>query len=137
MNSNELRPIETYQDLISEKARLERLIENQKNIIRHDLDELKAEFKKEIKPAIDAASFVKKLAKPETRNETLVTIGSNIALDLILKRALRGSNLLVQLILPKIIKNYTTHFLHSFKQKSTLQNKKSIGVSEHSIDSRY
>lgn len=134
--NEELRNITDHTQLLQERARLQALIENQKNIVRHDLDELKAEFKKEIKPAIDAASFVKKLAKPETRNETIVTIGSNIALDLILKRMLRGSNLLVQLILPKIIKNYTTHFLHSFK-KPTIQNIKTMRESEHSIDSRY
>jgi hypothetical protein len=117
MSSNELTSIQTYQDLISEKARLEKLIENQKNIIRHDLDELKAEFKKEIKPAIDAANFVKKIARPETRSETILTVGAGLLLDFTLKRVLRNSNILLQVAIPRILKNYTTHFFHSLKKK--------------------
>jgi hypothetical protein len=105
--------IKSYKTLIDEKERLERLIENQKNIIRHDLDELKAEFKKEIKPAIDAANFVKKIARPETRNTTLITASAGLALDLVLKRIFKGSNLLVQVLIPRLIKNYTTHFFNN------------------------
>jgi hypothetical protein len=102
--------IRTHEDLIAERIRLEGLIANQKNIIRHDLDELKAGFKKEIKPAVDAAEFVKKLVKPETRNETIITVGAQIAIDLIMRRLLRKSNVLVQVLLPRILKNYSSHF---------------------------
>lgn len=128
MNNNVLpipySKITTYRDLQEERAQLERQIDNQKNIIRHDLDELKAEFKKEIRPAIDAAEFIKKLAKPETRNRTILSIGANLAVDLALRGLLGRSNLIVQLLLPKVIKNYATHLLTSFKSKPMLNRTK-------------
>jgi hypothetical protein len=114
--NNKTDIISTYQDLVLERARLETLIENQKNIIRHDFDELKSEFKREIKPAIDTANFVKKFVKPETRNQTIAKVGVTIALDLILRRAMRGSNVLAQVLIPRLLKNYTTHFLHFLKK---------------------
>jgi hypothetical protein len=116
MNSSHTEIICTHEDLISERVRLETLIENQKNIIRHDFDELKSEFRKEIKPAIDTANFVKKFVKPETRNQTIVKVGVTLAVDLMLRRALRGSNIVVQVLIPRLLKNYTTHFFHMLRK---------------------
>lgn len=104
-----------YEDLLDERKRLELLIENQKNIIRHDLEELKNEFKKEIRPAIDAATFVKKLTKPETRNETILKVGANLAFDIVLNSVFNKSNFLVKLIVPRLLKNYTSHILYKFQ----------------------
>ena len=112
MSDSGFGKIKTYEDLIAERVRLEGLIVNQKNIIRHDLDELKAGFKKEIKPAVDAAAFVKKIVRPETRNETLITVGTQIAIDLVMRRLLRKSNVLVQVLLPRILKNYSSHIFN-------------------------
>jgi hypothetical protein len=121
MNDLQTGKIRTYEDLIAERVRLEGLIANQKNIIRHDLDELKAGFKKEIKPAVDAAEFVKKLVRPETRNETIITVGTQIAIDLVMRRLLKKSNVLVQVLLPRILKNYSSHF---FKKPVALSQRK-------------
>jgi hypothetical protein len=121
MNHNG-KTISRYEDLVAERRRLEQLIDNQKNIIRHDLDELKLEFKKEIKPAVEAAAFVKKIARPETRNETLFKIGTGLLLDIFLKRVFRNSSAVVQVILPKIIKNYSTHVIHALGNRAILLN---------------
>jgi hypothetical protein len=111
------RTITNFNDLLDEKQRLEMLIENQKNIVRHDFDELKGQFKKEIKPALDAAAFVKKVAKPTTRNETVLRAAAGIVLDLALRKLLFRSNFLVQLLIPKIAKNYASHLLSSKSTK--------------------
>jgi hypothetical protein len=118
---NEGKIIDNYHQLLNEKERLERLIENQKNIIRHDLDELKIEFKKEIKPAIDAAMFVKRFAKPQTRKQAILTTGTGIILDLALRKILKGSNVVIQFLLPRLIKNYTSNMFLNAPKKSLSQ----------------
>jgi hypothetical protein len=117
---NEDRIITNYDQLIDEKYRLERLIENQRNIIRHDLAELKNEFKKEIRPAIDAATFVRKFAQPLSRKQAIITTGTGIILDLVLRKVLKGSNVLIQFALPRLIKSYTRNVLVNAK-KTTVQ----------------
>jgi len=115
---NKMLPdIQNYDELMAERTRLESLIDNQKNIIRHDLDELKAEFKKEIRPAIEAANVVKKFARPETRVNALVTTGSGLLIDLIFKKIFKNS-LVMQVLVPKILKNYTTHVIQRLKNNS-------------------
>jgi hypothetical protein len=119
MNKN-LPEIRNHQELMAERAHLETLIENQKNIIRHDLDELKAEFKKEIRPAIDAANVVKKFARPETRTNAIIATGTGFLIDLVLKRAFRKSNIVVQLLIPRMLKNYTSHLIHRISSHSSV-----------------
>ena len=103
--------IADFETLLSEKRRLEALIQYQKNIIRHDFDELKSQFKKEIKPALDTATFVKRIARPETRLETLLVAGSGIAIDFAFRRLFGRSNFLIQMLLPKLVKRYAKRFL--------------------------
>ena len=105
--------INSYQDLQAERERLEEVIKVQKLRIRHDMDELKAEAKKEFKPVADAAEFVKKLASPATRNDTLLGIGTNLTLEVLIRRLFAKSGILIQLFLPTILKNYSTHVLYS------------------------
>jgi hypothetical protein len=109
--------IMTYEDLLQEKARLEVLIQNQKNIVRHDVDELRAEFRKEIKPVVDTAKFFKKVIVPSTRNQSLVNAGANAAIDIALTAFLGKSSFLVRAILPRIVKTYTSNFLQRFNWK--------------------
>jgi hypothetical protein len=97
--------VTSYKELLEEKQKLQVLIQNQKNIIRHDLQELKTQFKKEIKPAIDAGKFVKKITAAEARNKTVLTIGARLAIDLLARTMLRNSNIFVRTFLPVIAKN--------------------------------
>lgn len=119
----------TYSDLLREKARLEALIENQKNIVRHDLDELKTEFKKEIKPAMDAASFIKKVALPEKRKKTMLHVGAGVAIDLIIGSIFPKSNFLLRLFIPKLLKKYTTYYLSTLSGLSSTKKIQSKKVS--------
>src|SRR5690242_3671131 len=80
--------ISSYQDLLEERKRLEEVIKFQKLRIRQDIDELKEEAKNQLKPVIDAAEFVKKLAVPATRNDTLLGIGTNLTLEVLIRRLL-------------------------------------------------
>ena len=112
MNNAQERIISTYDDLLAERKQLETLIDKQKNLIRHDLDEIKNEFKKEIKPAIEAGNFIKKLISPETRNRTIVTTGASIIIDLLVKKLLGNSNLLARVLIPTLLKNYSSYLFN-------------------------
>lgn len=104
--NNEKVSIPDYAALLAEKERLEHLIRIQKNIIRHDLDELKMQFRKEIRPAIDAAGFIKKIMSPDTRKSTLLYIGANFIFDLVFSGIFRRSHILVRLFAPRLMKKY-------------------------------
>jgi hypothetical protein len=110
-NSPSLQRITSCDDLQYERRRLEALIKHQKYIVRQDLDELKNELKQEIRPALEAASLVKKLTTRETRNETVLQIGSTVLIDLLLRRLFARSNVFIRLAVPALLKNYSSHLL--------------------------
>jgi hypothetical protein len=111
------KKITTYQDLQEERSRLEALIKFQKMNVRQDLDALKLEAEEKFKPVSEAAHFVKKLASPATRNDTLIGIGTNITLELLIRRLFSRSNILIQLVVPTLLKNYSTHVLFNLMKK--------------------
>jgi hypothetical protein len=112
MNDFDKPPITKYEDLLAEREKLETLIVKQKNIIRHDIDELKTEFKKEVSPAMEVVSFIKKVITPETRKQTFITLGTNVAIDIFFTTLFGRTNMLMRLVVPRLLKNYTTHFLY-------------------------
>jgi len=107
----ETKPVESYEDLLNEKQRLQLLIENQKNIVRHDFQELRSQFRKELRPALDAANFVRRFTVPEKRNQTLLTLGIGFAIDFSSRLLLQRSNVFVRTIIPMIAKGVSTKFL--------------------------
>jgi hypothetical protein len=112
-NLSSVHTIHSYTELDAERKRLEGLIQMQKNIIRIDIDRLKEELKEEMRPAVEAANFVKKVTTKETRNETMISIGSNVLIDMIIRKLFSKSNILIQMIVPTLVKNYSTHAIFS------------------------
>jgi hypothetical protein len=109
MNSFSSTPINTYEDIQRERERLEALIIFQKSVIRQDLDDLKTELKQEVKPMADAFSLGKKFISKESRKPTLFRIGANLLVDILLRKLFAKSSLLVQLTMPVLLKNYSSH----------------------------
>lgn len=107
----ETHSIDSYEDLLREKQRLQLLIENQKNIVRHDFQELRTQFRKELRPALDAANFIKQFARPQKRNQTLLTLGIGFAIDFSSRLLFQKSNVLVRTIIPLIAKGVSNKFL--------------------------
>jgi hypothetical protein len=108
--------VTSFQELLEEKQKLQLLIQNQKNIIRHDLQELRIQFTKQIKPAIDAGKFVRKITAAQESNKTLLSISAGFAIDVLTRKLLRNSNLLVRTLLPLVAKNFSNRF---FSKKLT------------------
>jgi len=109
--------IDTYEELLAEKKRLEILIVNQKNIVRHDVDELKAEFRREVRPAADAAAFLKKIIAPLATNQTLVRLGTDTALDLFFTSLFGRSTLLTRAITPALMRNISSYMFQQWKNR--------------------
>lgn len=113
------KPI-TYEDLLREREQLEILLIQKKNQIRLDL----ANIKEELRPANQAISFLGKMFKKDKSNP-LLSSSVNILIDLVVKRFLLGNaGWVVKFVVPKILKNYTTH-LFSRKKNSLWQRIKS------------
>jgi hypothetical protein len=132
---NNLSPapaIRSHTELDAERKRLEGLIEMQKNIIRVDIDRIKEELKEEMRPALEAANFVKKVTTKETRNETMISIGSNVLIDLIIRKVFSKSNILIQMIVPTLVKNYSTHAIFSLMK--SIAQKRQNGRTHRHID---
>jgi hypothetical protein len=100
--------IRSYNDLLAEQERLRSQLKVQKEQIREDMLEIKEEFK----PVLGLVRVIGKFTNRETRNEALVTTGSSLAIDLIVKKFLSG-NLLTRLFLPPMLKNVSSHVIYN------------------------
>jgi hypothetical protein len=122
-NFSQIPVISTMEDLQAERLRLTALISQQKNLVRHDVDLLKEEMAQKLYPVAKAADFVKKISSPETRTVSLLQIGSTILVEALVRRYFAKSNLLVQMIMPNLVKNYSTHLLYKLARTIALNRK--------------
>lgn len=103
--------INTYEDLRLEKRRLEALLKAQKELIRHDIDELKEEFA----PMQKAVHFVSKLSTRDASNPILTGL-SDMVIDLVVKKGLLArAGWLTRIAIPYLTKNFSSHFLAEYK----------------------
>ena len=101
------KSIDSYEDLLKEKERLELLLQARKMIIHQDVQELKAQ----LQPVRDVLHFVKKIT---TRDKTslLLTIGSDIVINSVVRRfILSRAGWFMRTIIPYFLKNYSSHVL--------------------------
>ncbi len=101
------KQIKSYEDLLKEKQQLELLLKAQKELIVADIHDLKDE----LKPAINAISFLGKIA---TRDKSDILVGgfANQLIDLVFKKLiLSRTGWLSRLVIPFFVKNYSSHFI--------------------------
>ena len=120
------RKISTYEELRSEKRRLEELLTAQKALIRHDV----AAIREELKPVRKVVKVLGKLTSRDRSNYLLTSI-SDLAVDLVVKKGIMArSGWLSRLIIPYLTKNLSSHFVGGFKDQ--LMNKLADWLSPHS-----
>jgi hypothetical protein len=103
--------INTYEDLLIEKQRLQELLRVQKEIIRQDLNEIK----EELAPVKSAISFIGKFTTKGTGNP-LVNGTMNTVIDLVVRKLVLGrAGWLTKLVVPLLVKNYTSHVIDENK----------------------
>lgn len=100
------KSITNYEELLAEQQRLKLILETQKLQIKKDVLELK----EELRPVLKAASFVGKFALPDASNNSAVKLGTSVTVDWVLKKLIGSSNPLLGLVLPALVKNYTSHY---------------------------
>jgi hypothetical protein len=97
--------IQTYQDLLDEKQRLESVLKLQKENLRQDIEELK----ESIAPFRKIGTFVSKLFTRKD-NSFVVDAGISTLVTFGVKRLLLArAGWLTRLIIPFIIKNLSSH----------------------------
>lgn len=103
--------IRSYNELLIEKQKLQSLLEAQRELIRYDIRDLKAEFK----PALDAVSLLGKVTTRDSSNPILST-AANTVVDFILKKiVLSRSGWLSRLAIPFFVKNISSHVIAEHK----------------------
>jgi len=104
-----MNKIQTYDDLVKEELALRSSLEAQKHIIQKEISIIK----EHLEPLKKAVSFVSKFATREN-NSALVSAGIGIAGDLLVKNfILAKSGWLTRLVVPFLIKNYSSHVLNN------------------------
>lgn len=100
-----IRQINSYKELLEEKARLKALLVTQELQIKEDWQSLK----EELKPAMLIGATLRKVF---TRGAglTAAQLGINILTDGFVKKViLRKAGWLIRLVVPLLIKNYASH----------------------------
>ena len=107
------KPIRTYDDLLEEKARLKLLLSAQKELVRQDINQLK----QELVPVQKAISMVGKFATKDNRNWILTTAADTIIDLVIRKMVLSKAGFITKLVVPFIMKNFSSHVIADNKDK--------------------
>jgi len=99
--------IQTYEDLLEEKQRLENLLESKKVDIAEDWSGVK----KNLTPITNVFSFFNRFTHRNSSNP-LLNLGIDMAGDVFLKKfILRKADWITRLMLPVFIKNYSSNVL--------------------------
>jgi len=98
--------ITSYEALMEEQQRLKDKLDTHKLQIRNDILELK----QELRPVIKTMSFLGKLAIPDATHNNALKAGAGMTAEWIAKKAL-SSNPILQLIVPTLVKNYSSHYV--------------------------
>lgn len=101
------KKITTYEELQEEKKRLENLLVLHKHEIHANWDNVKLS----LTPVSNTVSFFGKFTH-KNKSNPLLNMGINLAGDLLLKRFfLRKAGWMTRLLVPFVIKNYSSHVL--------------------------
>lgn len=99
--------------MLEEQTRLEELLHAQKELVVYDFKLLKDEFK----PTTNAVNTLAKVVTPE-RGNAFLNVASNGIIDFVLKKVILGrAGWAARLIVPALVKNYTSHFIAENKEK--------------------
>lgn len=127
------KKIETYNDLLEEKKRLETLLPVRKQRMVADWDELKLEFV----PVQDTFKSLGKFMKRDKSNP-LVNMGLNFAGDVILKRViLAKADWVTRFLLPIFLKNYSSHVINGSRPKTVLGKIRELFSKKHTKNNNH
>jgi len=110
--------IKNYADLEAEKLRLMALLRNHEEAIKADV----ANVREGLKPVNHALQVINKMATRDNR-VPVMNFGLEMGIDILIRRMLLGrAGWFAKIVVPYLIKNYTSHFIGDEK-KEALMNK--------------
>ena len=104
--------IKNYADLEAEKLRLMALLRNHEEAIKADV----VNVKEGLQPVRNALNVVNKMATRDNR-VPIMNFGVEMGIDLLVRRVLLGrAGWFAKIVVPYLVKNYTSHFLGQEKK---------------------
>lgn len=105
--------INSYKELLEERARLTALLDTQKTALRDDFNKIKEEFE----PVKAAVAVIGKFTTKDKSN-WLLTTAADTAIDLVVRKfILSRAGWFARLILPFFMKNLSSHLIADNKDK--------------------
>ena len=120
------KKIETYEDLLEEKARLEELVKAQKALVRDDFELVKDGIRPIGNTISNAYSFVRQITPgPARRSKSpLLNLGLDFGVEVLLKRFLLGNaGWLARVVVPYVVKSYSSRLFNNLGDKKNLWNR--------------
>ncbi len=107
------KPLHTYDELLQRRAILENLLQTRRELIRLDIEELKAS----VTPLLDTVNSVSRFVTGN-KKAGLLGFGASTLVDMLVKKVLLpGSGWLSKLVIPFFVRNYTSHFIASHQDE--------------------
>jgi hypothetical protein len=101
------KKIETYQDLLDEQAKLEKLLAAQQELLRVDFQALKDDFR----PALNTVNTFSKLFT-RRKDDTLLGAGTERVIDFVFNKfVLNKAGWLARFVIPILAKNVSSHIV--------------------------
>ena len=116
------RPIKTYEDLEKEKHRLVAILRTQEDLIKDDL----AGVREGLRPFSNAVNVINKMA---TRDNTapVMNFGLEMGVDLLVRKVLlKRAGWIAKIVVPFLVKNYSSHLIGEEKREALMKKVKSI-----------
>lgn len=106
--------IKNYADLEAEKLRLMALLRNHEEAIKADV----ANVREGLKPVNNALQVINKMATRDNR-VPVMNFGLEMGIDILIRRMLLGrAGWFAKIVVPYLIKNYTSHFIGDEKKEA-------------------
>jgi hypothetical protein len=116
------RTIKTYKDLEEEKLRLMSVLRIQEDLIKEDL----AGVREGLRPFGRAVDVINKMA---TRDNTapIMNFGLEMGIDLLVRKVLLAkAGWLTKIVVPFLVKNYSSHLIGEEKREALMKKVKSM-----------
>jgi hypothetical protein len=114
--------IKTYADLEAEKLRLMALLRNHEEAIKADM----VNVREGLQPVSNALKVINKMATRDNR-VPVMNFGVEMGIDLLVRRVLLGrAGWFAKIVVPYLIKNYTSHFLGDEKKQALLSKVRNL-----------
>ena len=116
------RTIKTYEALEEEKHRLMAILRTQEDLIKDDL----AGVREGLRPFGNAVNVINKMA---TRDNTapVMNFGLEMGVDLLVRKVLlKRAGWIAKIVVPFLVKNYSSHLIGEEKREALMKKVKSI-----------